>query len=474
MNYSKNALIIGGGITGLAAAYRLQQQNPTWSITLIEQANYLGGKIQTEQTDGFILEAGPDCFLSRKPRGIGLCEELGISTELVGRNPRYAKTYVLRHGRLHRLPEGLTGMIPTNLQALTKSTLLSSAGQARVAQELTLPPQIGDTDESVANFIRRRLGDEAFDNLIEPLMGGIYAGQAHQLSLAATFPQLRQLETKHGSLIKGLTNRPATAKPTHPPFVSFPQGMGHLVKTIISHLDKVEICLNTTVTAVTHTHNHYHITTNSPTGEQNYQTPIIIFALPAHVLSHLLMNIDNNLAHTFAQIPYASSVLVNLAFAEKDLPQPLDGYGYVIPSIEQREALACTWTWHKWHNRAPQGQALIRVYLGRYGQADVTQYDDKKLLQMAHTELAETLSITAVPQFHRIHRWPLAMPQYNMGHLNRLEKIEARLSQHPGLFVAGAAYRGVGIPDCIHSGEVAAKAATSYANDRPNVIQATS
>ena len=249
-------VIVGGGMAGLAAAYKLKNDASEFDITIVEASSQLGGKVSTERVDGFVIESGADCFLARKPRGIGLCEELGIADQLVGRDPNHAKTFVLRHGRLHPLPSGLTGMIPTNLDALTNSSLLSETAVSQIAQEPNLPPQPENGDESVASFVSRRLGQEAFDNLIEPLMGGIYAGQADQLSLVATFPQLRQLELKHGSLLKGLTNRaPATTEQKYPPFVSFPDGMQTLVDALVAQLDGVEILLNTAVTQIEKTVN---------------------------------------------------------------------------------------------------------------------------------------------------------------------------------------------------------------------------
>jgi oxygen-dependent protoporphyrinogen oxidase len=455
----RDVVIVGGGITGLAAAYRLQRLAPHLDVVLMEASSHLGGKIGTEQFDGFLLEWGPDCFLSRKPRGIGLCQELGLTTELVGRNPRYAQTFVLRHGRLHRLPQGLTGMIPTNLEALTHNTLLSAAAHSRLAQEPAIPPAPAHGDESVAHFIARRLGTEILENLVEPLMAGIYAGQADQLSLAATFPHLRQLELEHGSLLQGLMKqRPAANGTDYPPFVSFAAGMRRLVERLVEELNEVTICRETAVTNITKMVNGYQL---SVEGKPAVETSVVIVTTPMYVSSELLRGIDRVLAATLAEIPYASTALVNLAFDEADVPE-LNGYGYVIPSVEGREALACTWSSRKWQNRAPEGKVLLRVYIGRFGDDDVTAYEDGRLLTIAQNEIHDTLNITAEPLFHRIIRYPEAMPQYNMGHLERLAKIEQQLASHEGLFMAGAAFHGVGIPDCISSGETAAARAAAY------------
>lgn len=452
-----DVVIIGGGISGLAAAYRLRRDAPTLQVGLVEKNGRFGGKLQTRQRDGFTIELGPDCFLARKPRGVGLCEELGIADQLIERNPHHQKTFVLRNGRLHRLPEGLTGMIPTNLDALTNSTLLSDAGRAAIAQEPSQPVRPTDAgDESLASFVSRRFGQEAFENLIEPLMGGIYAGQADQLSLAATFPQLRQLELKHGSLIKGLTARPPTPQ-KYPPFVSLPKGMGQLADKLVARLDGADLMSGWAVTAVAQLNNGYKLILEDGTHQtlKTIHASAIIFATPAFVAGKLLQEIDSTLADALCTIPYASTALVNLTFNKADLTEPLDGYGYVIPNAEQKQALACTWSSLKWNGRSPDDQLLLRVYIGRFG-SDVTQYDDNRLYQIARDELHDTLNITAAPTSHHIQRWPNGMPQYNMGHQQRIETIQTQIAQHPTLFLAGNYFTGVGIPDAILSGETAA------------------
>lgn len=457
----KQIVIIGGGIAGLAAAYRCEQMADHVAVTLIEREPRLGGKILTERVDGFVVEGAPDSFLSRKPRGVGLCEELGLMHQLQGRRPEHEKTFVRRHGQLHRLPAGLTGLIPTDLDALTHSTLISPAGRERLAQEATLPPAPANGDESVAHFVTRRLGREVYEQLVEPLMSGIYAGDGEQLSLAATFPQLRQLELKHGSLLKGLaaSDQSKLQNPnskTLPPFVSLPGGMATLVEAIQAQLSQTQVYTGMAVECVRRQGDGY---TVALADGHSVVADAVILATPAFVTARLLADLDPVLADLHAQIPYASAAIISLAFAESDLPRPLDGYGYVIPQVEDTDLLACTWTSSKWEGRAPGGSALIRVYAGRYGRSDVTRLDDAELLALARAEVESTLGITATPVRTWIYRWPDAMPQYLLGHTERLAQIEERLAQTPGLYLAGAAYRGVGIPDCIESGERAAAAA---------------
>jgi oxygen-dependent protoporphyrinogen oxidase len=457
----KQIVIIGGGIAGLAAAYHCEQIANDVAVTLIEREPRLGGKILTERVDGFVVEGAPDSFLSRKPRGVGLCDELGLANQLHGRRPEHEKTFVRRHGQLHRLPSGLTGLIPTNLDALSDSTLISPAGRERLAQEASLPPAPANGDESVAHFVTRRLGREVYEQLVEPLMSGIYAADGEQLSLAATFPQLRQLELKHGSLLKGLaaSDQSKIQNPnskTLPPFVSLPGGMVALVEAIQRRLSRTELCTGVAVEYINRQGHSYSVTL---ADGRTVSTNALILATPAFVTARLLADLDPVLADLHAQIPYASAAIISLAFAESDLPHPLDGYGYVIPQVEDTDLLACTWTSSKWEGRAPAGSALIRVYAGRYGRRDVTQLNDADLLALARAEVKSTLGIAATPARTWIHRWPNAMPQYLLGHTERLAQIEERLAQAPGLYLAGAAYRGVGIPDCIESGERAATAA---------------
>lgn len=488
-----SVVIIGGGISGLAAAYRLHKLDPTLDLTLIERDQRLGGKILTEQVDGFVIEGAPDSFLARKARGVGLCEELGIAQTLYGRDPRHSGSFVKYGGALHPLPAGLSGMIPTNLQALADNPLISPAGKERLAQEVNLPPAPQNSeyaDESVAAFVSRRLGREVYEKLVEPLMSGIYAGNGDQLSLAATFPQLRQLEIKHGSLLKGLTSAgpnglpgvrahkaPAESggqsvnatSPNYPPFVSFPGGMGTLVQAILDHLPATALRRGVGVTYVRRNRTRPGYMTVLDNGAVVVADALIV-TTPAFATAQLVDSLDPVLAVAHAAIPYASSAIVTLAYnldtitrgRYSDLAQIPNGYGYVIPRIANSDVLACTLSSNKWAGRAPEEAFLLRVYLGRYGQRDVTHCRDNELFNLARQEVQETLAIDATPILQRIHRWPLSMPQYILGHLDRLAQIERRLSHHPGLFLAGAAYRGVGIPDCIHAGETAAQAAVDY------------
>ncbi len=462
--------IIGGGISGLAAAYRLHKLAPSLEIALLERDTRFGGKLLTEQIDDFIIEGAPDSFLARKPRGVALCEELGIAHELYGRDPNHAdKTSVKWAGALYPLPAGLSGMIPTDLDALANNPLISAAGRERLAQEITLPPAPPNGDESLAAFVTRRLGREVYEKLVEPLMSGIYAGDGEQLSLAATFPQLRQLELQHGSLLKGLMaaapqsaskDSAASPAPAYPPFVALRAGMGTLVDAIVAQLPANTLHTGVGVTTIQREPNSSGYTITLDTGETLVVDALII-TTPAYVTAQLVDALDPALATAHAAIPYASSAIVSLAYDQTTTVAPV-GYGYVIPRTANSDVLACTCSSNKWSGRAPEGTFLVRVYLGRYGQRDVTQCNDQELITLARQEVRETLDIAAEPILTRIYRWPLSMPQYLIGHTTLLAEIDARLAQHPGLYLAGAAYRGVGIPDCIREGEIAAQSTLHY------------
>ncbi len=449
--------VVGGGIAGLAAARRLEALLPDAELVLVEREARLGGKLLTEHDDGFVVEAAADSFLSRKPRGVGLAEELGLADELVGRRPEHARSFVRVDDELHPLPEGLTGMIPTNLEALESSTLLSDEGRARLAAEPGLPPEPPGADESIASFVTRRLGREAYERLVEPLMTGIYGGDGEQLSLQATFPGLRALELEHGSVLRGLQDQAQLAG-TWPPFLSLRGGMGALADAVAGSLTRARLVTGGSVARI-----RRGFDVELDDGE-TVQADGVVVATPAHATAELLADLSDDLAVAHAEIPHASSAIVTQAFREHDLGGPLDGYGYVVPRSSGSDALAATWSSSKWESRAPSGYALVRVYLGRFGSRDVAALPDDELLMLARDELA-TVGIGSEPVRTWTHRWPRGMPQYVLGHPERLARIDAALASLPGLALAGAAYGGVGIPDCIASGEAAAESiARSFAS----------
>jgi oxygen-dependent protoporphyrinogen oxidase len=451
--------IIGGGIAGLSAAYYASITNHYSQITILESDSRWGGKISTDRVtfdDGqFIIEGGPDTFLASKPWGVALCKELGLGERLHGTNPNKKNTYVLNKERLLPLPDGLAMMIPSDVPSILRSRLISWAGKTRMGLDFLLPAKNVNGDESLGTFVSRRLGREAYENLIEPLMSGIYAGDGDQLSLASTFPYLRDLELKYGSLARGALqmrkqSNGKAALGSRSAFLTPTTGLAEIVEALVESLkSKVELRLNTRVVSISRPST---FDIRLDTGE-HINADAIILATPAFISGQLLASFDPELGSTLMNIPYASTATVSLAYRLSDVPRNLDGYGYVIPRREGRKALACTWTSTKFPHRAPDGYALIRVFVGRAGQ-DIP-WNENDLLELSKEEMKLTLGITAEPLLSRVFMWDKAMPQYNLGHPEKLKQIDAALEKYPTLALAGNGYRGIGIPDCIHSGKLA-------------------
>jgi oxygen-dependent protoporphyrinogen oxidase len=461
--------IIGGGIAGLSAAHYAARYAPDAHITILESDSHWGGKITTERApfEGghFVIEGGPDTFLATKPWGVTLCEELGLSQRLHGTNPCKKNTYVLHHNRLLPLPEGLAMMVPSDILSILRSELISWLGKARMGLDFLIPIKSVDGDESLGAFVSRRLGREAYENLIEPLMSGIYAGDGDALSLASTFPYLRDLELKYGSLARGAVqlrrqSRDRAVQGSRSAFLTPIGGLAEIVEELVEHLTAhgATLRLNGRAIAIQH-RTPVTWTVKLDTGE-SFEADSVILATPAFISGELLAALDPALASDLRSIPYASTATVSLAYRQSDVPRELDGYGYVIPHREGRKALACTWTSTKFPHRAPEGCALIRVFVGRAGQqlppsSGRGPKHDSELLELATEELRLTLGIIAEPIIYRVFRWESAIPQYNLGHPEILRRLDAAIESHPGLALAGNGYRGIGIPDCIHSGELA-------------------
>jgi oxygen-dependent protoporphyrinogen oxidase len=465
-NKKETVVVIGGGIAGLSAAYYLQKSiaavGASWRVRLLEAGDSLGGKIRTERIDGFVIEGGPDTFLASKPWATQLCRELGLYEHLQGTNPAQKSTYVMRSGRLEPLPDGLAMMIPTNFTSMLQTKLLSWPAKFRMGLDWFLPAKPLDGDESLGAFVSRRLGRSAYENLIEPLMSGIYAGDGDALSLQATFPYLRDLELNHGGLVKGaLSAKRAMGKNgrvvtgSRSAFLTPRSGLQEIVDALVSWLDKAgcEISTSQPVQRLAWNGDHYLI---QPAYGPAIEAAGVILAAPAYRSAQILKEFAPELALELEAIPYVNAATVSLAYEQSQLIRPLDGYGYVIPRKEGQRALACTWTSTKFPHRAPEGKALVRVFFGRAGEGFEVPTGEADLVQLARAELAQTLHIHTEPLLSRAFYWEKAMPQYNLGHPERLARIEKHLKGFPSLALAGNAYRGVGIPDCIHSGEDAA------------------
>ncbi|TAK14465.1 MAG: protoporphyrinogen oxidase [Anaerolineae bacterium] len=475
MASAEHIVVVGGGIAGLAAAHALlpaaRESSRPLRITVLETGNRWGGKILTERLDGFVIEGGPDTFLVAKPWAVKLCRELGIEDRLQGTNPNQNATYILKNGRLHPIPGGLTMMIPTEFGPMLRSRLLSWPAKLRMGADLVLPPGTPDVEESMGDFVTRRLGRAAYEALIEPLMSGIYAGDGDRLSIQATLPYLPELERKHGGLIRGALrarherqkNGGAPGPGSRSLFLTPTSGLIEIVEALTANLERngVDLRLQSPVRWIRRVKSDFVM---ELADSDTIVAQGIVLATPSYVSAELLSELDPLLAAELAAIAYVSTATVSLAFRASQIRHPLNGYGYVIPRSEGRAALACTWTSTKFPHRAPERHVLLRVFIGRAGQEGEIPWDAAGLIGLAQRELAETLGIVAEPIFARAFLWERAMPQYNRGHLDRLKRIEARLESLPALALAGNAYRGIGIPDCIHSGQLAAEGVLASLN----------
>ena len=466
----KHAVIVGGGITGLATTSALLEQARAAGVplvcTLIEAGTEWGGKIRTRRRDGFVLEAGPDSFLSQKPWGVALCEHLGLSDQLINTKTSDEKAAVYSRGRLRPLPEGLVVVVPSRLGPFLRSGLLSWTGMLRMGLDFVLPPSQLTGDESIAGFFRRRLGREAFDRVIEPLMAGIYAGDAEQISLCATFPKFRELERRHGSVLRGiLAGRQAARQSERTTFVTLRDGLGTLVEALVARLraDGATLILGRRIQGFR--------ARSAPTPGYDLRfddggavsADAVILTTPAYVTADLIHSLSPAAADLLAMIPYASTATISLAYPTTDLGPGVKGYGFVVPRIEGRDLLAATWTSLKWPHRAPAGHTLVRCYLGGVGREHILAGDDDILIRFVRGELARIAGVRGEPLFAEVSRWTRAMPQYTLGHVERLEQMDVLLEPHRGLHLTGASYRGIGIPDCIRdAGETASKVVARF------------
>lgn len=451
--------IVGGGITGLAALHALAVDGTAGDAVLLEAASRVGGKIVTERAAGLVIEGGPDSFLAAKPEALALCRALGIAARLRAPDPARRRAFVRRRGRLHELPGGVSGLVPSRLWPLLTTRLLSPSGRLRAGLEILVPPRRDAADETVAEFAIRRFGREAYTWLVEPLLGGIHAADARALSLAATFPRLAQLERTHGSVLRAMlaARSDRTDGATRPPaFLAPAGGMGEIVEALERTLPPDAVQRGARVVSIERVGTGYRLV---PADGAAVTARAVILATPACVTARLVEALDAELAARLREIPFVSTATVSLAFPRAAVPSPLEGSGYLSPRAEAGAVVACTWVSSKFPDRAPPDTALFRLFIGRAGREEVLERSDAGLVELAREELHTTLGITGDPALARVFRWPQGMPQYIRGHLARVADIERRAAAHRGLHLAGASYRGAGVPDCIASGAAAARGA---------------
>ncbi len=456
-------VVVGGGIAGLAAAHRAlelaRERGRPLSLALLEARDRLGGTIATERTQGFLIEAGPDSFISEKPWALALCDRLGLADRLVRTVESFRRTYVVHGGRLLPLPDGFQLLAPARLRPLVSSRLFSWPGKLRMALDLILPRGVGTEDESLGSFVRRRFGSEALERVAEPLVAGIYTADADALSLAATMPRFLEMERRHRSLILAIRRSsraaPGLSGARWSLFVTFADGMEELVRALANRLSAGSVRLKERVLGLQREGGRWRVGLADGSA---VEADAVIVGAEAHQSARMVRSLDPSLAHLLEAIPYASSATVTLPYRRNDIAHALDGFGFVVPRIERRPILACTFSSVKYPGRAPAGHVLLRVFVGGALDEGVLAEDDGRILEIVQGQLGELLGVTGPPLLTRLHRYPVSMPQYHVGHLNTVEAIEARVALHPGLALAGSAYRGVGIADCVHSGESAASA----------------
>jgi oxygen-dependent protoporphyrinogen oxidase len=459
----KRIAIIGGGISGLSAAFYLEKARAAGAdleYTLFESGQRLGGSMYSDRVEGCLVEAGPDSFLTEKPWALSLCKELGIADQLIGSNDAQRKTYIMVKGRLVVMPDGLMFMVPTQLVPTALSPLFSWSTKLRMTRELLHPPRPMHTDETVAELVERHFGAEVVDRLADPLLSGVYGGDAAKLSARAVLPRFVEMEEKYGSLSRAMLaahkKMMSTRKePPRPLFTSLQDGMQQMVDAIAARLDPESIRLRTHVLRVypEDSSSSWRVSVEM-NGEERFDA--VLIATPANVAGALLDGVDRGLARNLLDITYSSSVTVTLGYYIDQLATLPPGFGFLVPRSEGTRMLACTFVHNKFPHRAPEGKGILRCFLGGARDEAVLGLTDDEMLETVHRELKDILKLEARPIFARVYRWRGAMAQYEPGHIARVERIEKRVAEIPGLALAGNAYHGIGVPDCIRSGMEAA------------------
>ncbi|AIQ40704.1 protoporphyrinogen oxidase [Paenibacillus sp. FSL R7-0297] len=484
----RKVVIIGGGLSGLSAAYYVRkfyrEAGIQPEIILVEKDKCLGGKIETLHRDGFVIEKGPDSFLARKTAMVDLARELELDHELVTTNPNAKKTYILQRGKLHPMPAGLVLGIPTELKPFLKSGLVSFSGKMRAMMDFILPPRRSSEDESLGDLIERRLGTEVLENMTEPLLAGIYAGDMRKISLQATFPQFGEVERQYGSLIRGMTTGRKPAE-THTgtkksAFLTFRQGLQSLVHALIHDLQdaqqrtgtgavSIKVRSGAGVSAEASTAPRYEVELDN--GELLQADDVYVTVQNFAAAELLRPHVDVSALNA---VNYVSVANVVMAFTKKDIVTEYDGSGFLVPRKEGRNITACTWTSTKWLHTSPDDKVLLRCYVGRSGDEQNVDLPDEALAELVRKDLKEIMGITAAPLFTEITRLRHSMPQYPVGHPGRIAGLRSELEEKlPGVYAFGAGYDGIGMPDCIKQAKLTAETAAAHLEKLPEPAAVT-
>ncbi len=476
----KKVIVIGGGIAGLAAAYRLQEEinrGAQVSCTVLEGSDRLGGKIHTIRRDGFILERGPDSFISQKPAVVELCKKLGIDDHLMGTKTDHPQTFVYLNRKMVTIPDGLSLMVPTKFMPFVTTRLFSWPGKIRMGLDLFLPRRRGNSDESLASFVRRRLGTEALEHMAQPLMSGIYASDPEEMSLNASFPMFAQVEKKYRSLVLGMLaqkRKRATAPPTpkgYKPFSFFltmKNGLSEIVETLVEQSPDIQFRTQAPVESLRRKGNNWHIGLKS--GE-TLEADAVILSTPANRTARLMEDWAPGISARLDQIPYVSTAAVVLGFDRNHFAHPLRGFGFVVPHIEKRKITACTWVSSKFPGRAPDDRVLLRAFVGGAVNEHLAEQDSETIKQQVRDELQDIMGIREEPLFCEVFQYRKGNVQYRVHHPQLVSEIEKELEDFKGLYLAGSAYKGIGIPDCVKNGTENADAALKFLGVKSELSQ---
>jgi oxygen-dependent protoporphyrinogen oxidase len=470
----RRVCVVGGGVSGLAAAHRLvelrSEEHPL-EVVLLEASGRPGGTVRTHRREGFLIEGGPDSFISEKPEALNLAKRIGLAERIIGTSEQHRRSFVVRGGRLRPTPEGFQLLAPSRMLPFLTTDIFTWRGKARMALDLVLPRRRGANgrdDESLAAFVRRRLGREALERMAQPMVGGIYTADPEVLSLRATMPRFLEMERRDRSLILSMwkAGRRATAEARHGRgasgaryslFLSFDEGVQVLTDALAARLPSDSVRLNTKVTSLRPEGRtrRWSLTID---GGETLEADAVCLALPAYAAARLLRETDDTLADELDAIPYASTATVNLAYRRADIPHPLDGFGFVVPFVERRATLACTFSSVKFPSRAPYASALLRAFVGGALQPDMFELDEDRMVEVVRRDLRHLLGVEAPPLFAHVEKWPRSMAQYHLGHSARVARIRDLTARLPALALCGNAYEGAGLPDCVRGGESAADA----------------
>lgn len=457
--------IIGAGISGLSAAYYLNRLKNKYSsdleISIFEQSSRAGGNIYTNKAGDFVIEEGADSFITSKPWAIQLCKDLGLENQLISTNDKNRKTYVYFDGKLNELPSGFFLMAPSNLEAFEKSQFFSESARKRILKEQFIDPKADSEDESLKSFVERRFGNELLKKIAQPLIGGIYTGDPAKLSINAVLPEFVSMEKEFGSVIKGISEKygasgisKTESGARYSLFVSFRDGLSTLTEGVVQAMPHVEIFYNHGISRVVKSDNKWLLESDE---EPIHEADGVILATPSYVSSKLISETDYKLSGLLSKIEYESSVVVTLLFDKTKIGDLPKGFGVVIPETEKMNLIACSFSAHKFANRAPKNHDLIRCFLGGAFDHNVLEKNDTEIMKLVMEDLNKIFKIDVEPERSSISRFPNSMPQYNLGYTELLNTINSELGKYTNLALSGNAYGGIGIPDSIKSGNDAAE-----------------